>query len=91
VWEINILPSFFRTVLIANNLKLLTKELAIPVISDQDIQNIRKISRKKHVFETLASSLAPSIYGHEYVKKAILLLLLGGVEKNLPNGTHLRG
>jgi DNA replication licensing factor MCM3 len=62
-----------------------------PVINDWDIQNIRKVARRKNVFELLASSLAPSIYGLEYVKKALLLLLLGGVEKNLPNGTHLRG
>ncbi|XP_015784296.1 DNA replication licensing factor MCM3 [Tetranychus urticae] len=82
----------FRTVLLANNIELLSKEVA-PSISAEDVQKCRSFSRQrnKNVFEELARSLAPSIHGHEYIKKALLCMLLGGVEKNLPNGTRLRG
>ena len=32
-------------------------------------------------YNKLAQSIAPEIYGHEDVKKALLLLLVGGVDK----------
>lgn len=41
-------------------------------------------------YERFASSLAPEIYGHLDVKKALLLLLVGGVDKR-PDGMKIRG
>ena len=87
--------STFKTLLIGNHLNLLSSKagggIAQAHITDTDIRNINKVSKKSNVFQLLAQSLAPSIYGHDYIKKAILLLLLGGEEKNLTNGTHIRG
>lgn len=60
-------------------------------MNDQDIKNIKKISKEKELFDLLGNSVASTIEGHLQVKKAILLQLLGGAEKNLENGTHLRG
>lgn len=89
--------STFRTVVLANNIIQLSSKsgggIAQATLTDTDIRNINKWakSRKTKIFDMLSQSLAPSIYGHEYIKKAVLLMLLGGIEKNLDNGTHLRG
>ncbi|VDK89352.1 unnamed protein product [Litomosoides sigmodontis] len=80
----------FRSIIISNNIQLLSKEMQPNFLPD-DIKNIRKLSRQKNIFDTLARSLAPSIWGHDEVKKAILCLLLGGNEKILQNGSHIRG
>lgn len=85
-------PSTFRAVLVANNARILGSEtLRALTVSGTDLDNIRQVSRRPDVFELLSRSIAPSIYGHEYIKKAVLLMLLGGVERNLSNGTHIRG
>ena len=87
--------SIFRTLILANNVVLLSSKsgggIAQATITDRDVREINKMSKNKKVFELLAQSLAPSIFGHDFIKQAILLQLLGGMEKNLANGTHLRG
>ncbi|KAM3498195.1 hypothetical protein MY10362_008473 [Beauveria mimosiformis] len=87
--------ALFKAVILANNVVLLASKsgggVAQATITDTDIRNINKVAKKKNLLELLSQSLAPSIYGHDHIKKAILLMLLGGMEKNLENGTHLRG
>lgn len=87
--------STFRTLMVGNNLNLLSSKagggIAAAHITDQDIRQINKVAKKRNIFHLLSQSLAPSIYGHDYIKKAVLLMLLGGQEKNLTNGTHIRG
>lgn len=87
--------ALFKTIILANNVVLLSSKsgggVATATITDTDLRNINKVSKSRNLFELLSQSLAPSIYGHDYIKKAILLMLLGGMEKNLENGTHLRG
>ncbi|KAF7559462.1 hypothetical protein G7046_g4703 [Stylonectria norvegica] len=87
--------ALFKTILLANNVVLLSSKsgggIATATITDTDIRNINKVAKKRNLLDLLSQSLAPSIYGHAYIKKAILLMLLGGMEKNLENGTHLRG
>lgn len=82
----------FRTILIACHVKLMSKEVS-PMFSADDVAKIKKFSKShsKDIFDQLARSLAPSIHGHEYIKKAILCLLLGGSEKHLENGSRIRG
>ncbi|KAJ9070617.1 MCM DNA helicase complex subunit [Entomophthora muscae] len=91
----------FKTVLVANHVRLTGSKSssatnAIPTtvrLTDQDNANIVSLANKKKrgVVDLLALSLMPSIFGHDYIKRAILLMLLGGMEKNLANGTHIRG
>jgi DNA replication licensing factor MCM3 len=78
------------TVLIANNVELMDVAHTTATMTEEDIVNINRANGPR-IFEGLSSSIAPSLHGHDWIKKSILLMLLGGVEKNLDNGTHLRG
>lgn len=85
----------FKTFVVSNHITLLGgaegRANVDNTVSDGDIHNIIEYSQKGDVFERMSRSIAPSICGHEYIKKALLLLLIGGKEQNLANGTHLRG
>eukprot|EP01066_Platyproteum_vivax_P008499 Platyproteum_vivax@DN3574_c0_g1_i1.p1 len=57
--------------------------------SPQQIENILK--NTPNMYDKLAMSIAPEIFGHLDVKKALLLQLVGGVTKNMQDGMKIRG
>ena len=56
-----------------------------------DLLEIQAMKQDRHLYQKLISSVAPHIYGHEDIKKGILLQILGGVHKVTPEGINLRG
>ncbi|PKU44801.1 maternal dna replication licensing factor mcm3-like isoform x3 [Limosa lapponica baueri] len=80
------------TIMLANNIKLMSKEIA-PTFSADDVAKIKKFckAQTKDIFDHLSKSLAPNVHGHEYIKKAILCMLLRGNEKVPNNGTRIKG
>ncbi|XP_038642652.1 LOW QUALITY PROTEIN: DNA replication licensing factor MCM7, partial [Scyliorhinus canicula] len=61
-------------------------ELGTQELSEDELKQITE----EDFYEKLAASIAPEIYGHEDVKKALLLLLVGGVDQS-PKGMKIRG
>ena len=49
------------------------------------------LARRPNLYELLCASVAPAIYGHADVKRALLCQLFGGSVKFLPDGVKLRG
>lgn len=61
------------------------------VFTEEEEEEFLSLSRNPNLHEIFANSIAPSIYGNEDVKKAIVCLLMGGSKKILPDGMRLRG
>lgn len=50
-------------------------------VSPQEEEELRALAATPNVYESLARSVAPSIYGSDDLKKAITCLLFGGSRK----------
>jgi DNA replication licensing factor MCM7 len=49
-------------------------------------EQIERLAEDGDIYNKLARSLAPEIFGHEDVKKALLLLLVGAPHRKLSDG-----
>lgn len=54
-------------------------------------EQIARLAEDGDIYNKLARSLAPEIFGHEDVKKALLLLLVGAPHRKLKDGMKIRG
>ena len=54
-------------------------------------EELEEMRRDRSLYDRLAASLAPNVFGCNDVKRAVLLMLLGGVQKTTKEGIKLRG
>jgi replicative DNA helicase Mcm len=61
------------------------------IITQEDEDKIKEYSRDPEVYNKIVASIAPSIYGMDRIKEAVMLQLFGGVAHDLPDKTRVRG
>ncbi|KAI8927057.1 MCM2/3/5 family-domain-containing protein [Entophlyctis helioformis] len=79
------------TYLEAHHIEQLKKQYSQIEGTDELRRGFDELASRPKVYQRLASSIAPEIYGHEDIKKALLLLLVGGVTKETGDGMKIRG
>ena len=60
-------------------------------ISQEDEKMIKSLSKSPDLYQQLIDSYAPHITGHEMVKESILLLMAGSTQRELQDGSKIRG
>lgn len=53
-------------------------------------EQIARLAEDGDIYNKLSRSLAPEIYGHEDIKKALLLLLVGAPHRHLKDGMKVK-
>jgi len=54
-------------------------------------EEVMQIAMGEDPMRALSSAIAPEIFGHDDIKKALLLQLVGGCTRKLPDGMRIRG
>ena len=75
----------------ANNIIPLDESIEDIEISEEDERAIRELAADPDLLDRMIKSIAPSIWGHMDVKKALALQLFGGVKKFRSDNTKMRG
>lgn len=81
----------FSTVLLANHIDVKDSKDIVESLTEEEISSILKLSKDPRVADRIIASIAPSIYGHDYIKHALALAIFGGESKNPGNKHKVRG
>ncbi|XP_076362368.1 DNA replication licensing factor Mcm2 [Tachypleus tridentatus] len=81
----------FATVIMANQIVKKDDKVATRNLTDEDIKAIVALSKDERIAERIVQSIAPSIFGHEDIKRGIALALFGGETKNPGQKHKVRG
>ena len=81
----------FDLMIETNHVESIQEEFMEIELSEKEIKEIKELSKDPQMTKKIVSSMAPTIYGHEEIKEALLLQLLGGVRKERKDGTVTRG
>ncbi|KAL6761861.1 minichromosome maintenance protein 2 [Haematococcus lacustris] len=81
----------FSTHIEANYISKREDAYSIYALTDEDKQAILALSRDPRIGQRIIKSIAPSIYGHEFIKAGLALTLFGGMEKHPSPAYRLRG
>jgi replicative DNA helicase Mcm len=75
----------FRLHMDANYIDVLSKEPEAAIITPEEEKSILEFAHDPWIHRKVIRSIAPSIYGYDHIKEAIMYLLFGGVPKQLPD------
>lgn len=81
----------FDLMLDANHVESVAEDFTELEITPEEEREIKELSEDRNLLKRLVNSVAPSIYGHEKVKEALILQLFGGVRKKKDDGSVTRG
>jgi replicative DNA helicase Mcm len=81
----------FDIFLECNSIEIAEKEFTEVEIDEKAENEIRALSTDPQIYRKITHSIAPTIYGNEDVKEAIALQLFGGIVKDMPDQSRLRG
>ncbi|MDP2908991.1 MAG: minichromosome maintenance protein MCM [Nanoarchaeota archaeon] len=85
------ISTVFDLVMNANYIEPIQEDFSDIEISQEVEEEIKKLAKDPKIYDRLTRSIAPSIMGHEKIKEALLLQLMGGVRKQKEDGTTVRG
>ncbi|CAO3595518.1 unnamed protein product [Absidia cylindrospora] len=81
----------FATIIEANYINKRGELFAAYRLTDDDKKMIIGMGADRHIGQKIIKSIAPSIYGHNGIKRAIALSLFGGISKNVQGKHPIRG